>query len=131
MLEDNEEDVDEINESQKNKNKSKKKRKKNKKPHNKKAQDNNEIFEDQVIEDDNCEDEIERTVRQVNKLLGEPMPSISQTTVDDSPFAFVAKTKEQTLCIQHKHLNPYNELKRIFGSKTVQAEKKFVKYCTK
>lgn len=67
------------------------------------------------------EDEIERTVREVNKLLGEPTPSTSQVIVEDSK-SFVLKSKDEVLSVQHKHLNPINELKRIFGSKTVQAE---------
>lgn len=71
------------------------------------------------------EDEIERTVREVNKLLGEPTPSTSQVIVEDSK-SFVLKSKDEVLSVQHKHLNPINELKRIFGSKTVQAEEKFV-----
>ena len=71
------------------------------------------------------EDEIERTVQEINKLLGEPVPSTSRESTDDSK-SFVLKSKEEVLTVQHKHLNPLNELKRIFGSKTVQAEEKLV-----
>lgn len=67
------------------------------------------------------EDEIERTVREVNKLLGEPTPSTSQVDVESSK-SIVLKSKDEILSVHHKHLNPINELKRIFGSKTVQAE---------
>ncbi|XP_043286243.1 transcription factor 25 [Venturia canescens] len=63
-------------------------------------------------------DEIERTVREVNKLLGEPQPGSSKDEVDQP----VKRSKELILSIQHKQLNPYNELKRICGSKIVQAE---------
>lgn len=71
------------------------------------------------------EDEIERTVREVNKLLGEPTPSTSQVDVESSK-SIVLKSKDEILSVHHKHLNPINELKRIFGSKTVQAEEKLV-----
>lgn len=30
--------------------------------------------------------------------------------------------RKSILSVQHKHLNPNNELKRIFGSKIVQSE---------
>ncbi|XP_050475334.1 transcription factor 25 [Bombus huntii] len=66
-------------------------------------------------------DEIERTVREVNKLLGEPLPGCSSQSTDNFQWS-QQKSKENILLVQHKHLNPYNELKRIFGSKTVQAE---------
>lgn len=70
------------------------------------------------------EDEIERSILEVNKLLGEPLPSCSNQVLE--PQWINQKSKEDTLIVQHKHLNPYNELKRIFGSKTVQAEQKYV-----
>lgn len=70
------------------------------------------------------EDEIERSVWEVNKLLGEPLPSCSNQVLE--PQWVNQKSKEDILTIQHKHLNPYNELKRIFGSKTVQAERKYI-----
>lgn len=68
-------------------------------------------------------DEIERTVREVNKLLGEPLPSCSFQSTDNFQWS-QQKSKENILLVQHKHLNSYYELKRIFGSKTVQAEQK-------
>ncbi|XP_017753189.1 PREDICTED: transcription factor 25 [Eufriesea mexicana] len=76
----------------------------------------------QVVESNKEDvDEIERTVREVNKLLGEPLPSCSSQSTDNLQ-CIQQKSKEDILLVQHKHLNPYNELKRIFGSKTVQAE---------
>ncbi|XP_043586472.1 transcription factor 25 [Bombus pyrosoma] len=66
-------------------------------------------------------DEIEKTVREVNKLLGEPLPGCSSQSTDNFQWS-QQKSKEDIFLVQHKHLNPYNELKRIFGSKTVQAE---------
>ncbi|PBC26233.1 ribosome quality control complex subunit TCF25 [Apis cerana] len=92
--------------------KRKKKKKKRKKFESSKAQI--ESKEEDV-------DEIERTVREVNKLLGEPLPSCSSQNIDNLQW-IEQKSKEDILLVQHKHLNPYNELKRIFGSKTVQAE---------
>ena len=65
-------------------------------------------------------------MRQINKLLGEPTPSTSLGSGDSHIYP-VTKTKEQTLIVHHKHLNAYNELKRIFGSKTIQAEQTLVK----
>ena len=69
-------------------------------------------------------DEIERTLKEVNKLLGEPLPGCSFQNAENSQME--QKSKEDILLVQHKHLNPYNELKRIFGSKTVKAEQKYV-----
>ncbi|XP_006615462.1 transcription factor 25 [Apis dorsata] len=92
--------------------KRKKKKKKRKKFESSKAQI--ESKEEDV-------DEIERTVREINKLLGEPLPSCSSQNIDNLQW-IEQKSKEDILLVQHKHLNPYNELKRIFGSKTVQAE---------
>ncbi|XP_015171519.1 PREDICTED: transcription factor 25 [Polistes dominula] len=66
-------------------------------------------------------DEIESLVREVNQLLGEPSPGSSKEN-SEKPQWIVGKSKESILSVQHKHLNPFNELKRIFGSKTIQAE---------
>ncbi|XP_066582591.1 ribosome quality control complex subunit TCF25 isoform X1 [Prorops nasuta] len=93
--------------------KSKKKKRKHKK-----------VDKDQQLTDSNLGeniDEIERTVREVNKLLGEPMASCSNENPNSLQWV-IQKSKETILSVQHKHLNPYNELKRIFGSKTIQAE---------
>ncbi|XP_029163781.1 transcription factor 25 [Nylanderia fulva] len=94
--------------------KSGKKKKKRKKLENKKAKSQQHDVE--------CdEDEIDRSIWEVNKLLGEPLPSCSSQVLE--PQWINQKSKENILTIQHKHLNPYNELKRIFGSKTVQADR--------
>ena len=98
------------------------KRKKKKRP--RKGRKHNSRRSTDGTEVDLDEDEIERTVREVNKLLGEPMPSTSQENEDST--SSVLKSKEEILTVQHRNLNPFNELKRIFGSKTVQAEEKFV-----
>ncbi|XP_043248375.1 transcription factor 25 [Colletes gigas] len=104
-----------IEESCSNEVKHKKKKKKQKKL---KGMKLNHVVDSNETED---ADEIERSVREVNKLLGEPLPSCSSQNTNS--FQWIEQTsKEDTLLVQHKHLNPYNELKRIFGRKTIQAE---------
>jgi len=68
-------------------------------------------------------DEIERSVREVNKLLGEPLPSCSNQVLEAQWVDRISK--ENMLTVQRKHLNPYNELKRIFGSKTIEAGQRY------
>lgn len=63
--------------------------------------------------EDNAEDEVERSVREVNEMLGEIEPSFSD------PKVVVCRSKD-ILSIEQRNLNPNNELKRIFGSKIVQ-----------
>uniref|UniRef100_A0A1B6CWB0 Transcription factor 25 n=1 Tax=Clastoptera arizonana TaxID=38151 RepID=A0A1B6CWB0_9HEMI len=67
--------------------------------------------------EDNIEDEVERSVREVNALYGD----LAQPTplVADSSTNF---PKRSILTIEHRALNPNNELKRIFGSKVIQNE---------
>lgn len=104
------------NENSTDKAKRKKRKKRRRKLENSKLQVANSKEEDV--------DEIERTVKEVNKLLGEPLPGCSFQNTENSQVE--QKSKEDILLVQHKHLNPYNELKRIFGSKTVKAEQKYV-----
>lgn len=94
--------------------KRKKKKKKRKKLEGTKPQRAVESKEDDI-------DEIEKTVREVNKLLGEPLPGCSSQNTNNAQWV-EQSSKEGILMVQHKHLNAYNELKRIFGSKTVQAD---------
>lgn len=136
----NENEVNEENESDKsceddcrvdNETKQKKKKRKRKK---KVAQCDAEKFEEVINETENLrdegaseEDEIDRTIREVNKLLGEPSASGTSSKVPDDNQAclMIEKSKESVLYVQHKNLNPYNELKKIFGSKTVQADQRY------
>ncbi|OXU28086.1 hypothetical protein TSAR_013885 [Trichomalopsis sarcophagae] len=118
IQEDETEEEEKIND---NKSKSKKKRKKHRKAH-KQKDTPEEISDDQSNKSQDNLDEIDRSVRQINKLLGEPGPSTSLGSADNPQLSLIAKSKEQTLIVQHKHLNAYNELKRIFGSRTIQAE---------
>lgn len=66
-------------------------------------------------------DEVERSVREVNRLLGDnfhhKIPPTNTTKTDKN-----IHIRKNILSVQHKHLNPNNELKRIFGSKIVQSE---------
>lgn len=64
---------------------------------------------------------MERSVREVNRLLGDSVaykaPSASNVKAERS-----VHIRKSILSVQHRHLNPNNELKRIFGSKIVQSE---------
>lgn len=86
----------------------------------------NERAKNQQKHDAECNeniDEIDRSLREVNKLLGEPLPGCSNQVLEAQ---WVDRTsKEDILTVQRKHLNPYNELKRIFGSKTIEAGQKY------
>lgn len=99
------------------------KRKKNKK---KRKRTENVKSQQQVQPDAECNkniDEIEQSIWEVNQLLGEPVPGCSKQTTE--PHWIDKISKEDILTIEHKHLNPYNELKKIFGSKTIQAERRY------
>lgn len=102
-----------------NETKRKKKRKKRKKSENVKSQQ-------QQHPDTECNkniDEIEQSIWEVNQLLGEPMAGCSNQISE--PQWINKVSKEDLLIIEHKHLNPYYELKKIFGSKTIQAERRY------
>lgn len=86
----------------------------------------NERVKSQQEHDAECNeniDEIERSVREVNKLLGEPLPGCSNQILEAQWVDRISK--ENILTVQRKHLNPYNELKRIFGSKTIEAGQRY------
>ncbi|EZA51501.1 hypothetical protein DMN91_000628 [Ooceraea biroi] len=97
--------------------KRKKKKKKRRKPENIK----NQQLQQHDVESNDSVDEVERSIWEVNKLLGEPSVAGCSNQILE-PQWINNKSKEDVLIVQHKHLNPYNELKRIFGSKTVEAE---------
>lgn len=100
------------------------KRRKRKKKHKKLE---NERVKSQQEHDAECDDEnvdeIERSVREVNKLLGEPLPGCSNQVLEAQWVDRMSK--ENILTVQRKHLNPYNELKRIFGSETIEAGQRY------
>ena len=69
-------------------------------------------------------DEVERSVREVNALLGElpddgfgPRYRLPLESNDDSKNSF-----RSILSIEMKNLNPENEMKKIFGSRVIQTE---------
>ncbi len=70
-------------------------------------------------------DEVERSVREVNKLLGDTLGR-SDDAVTKTGAKSSSKTPEgalrSLLCIEYRKLNPENEMKKIFGSRVVQAE---------
>ncbi|XP_015127170.1 transcription factor 25 [Diachasma alloeum] len=90
--------------------KPKKKKKKKKKDRSKSEDPPREDSQDKI-------DEIDRSVREVNKLLGEPVACFSKS--DHKP---AEKTKDSLMTIEHKYLNPHNELKRICGSKILPGD---------
>uniref|UniRef100_A0A1L8DI15 Putative transcription factor 25 n=1 Tax=Nyssomyia neivai TaxID=330878 RepID=A0A1L8DI15_9DIPT len=70
--------------------------------------------------EDNAEvDVITKTVREVDKLFGEsyelPASPVAKSTVG-------CAVGKSLLAVQHKNLNPSYEMKRMFGSRVVQAE---------
>ncbi|ERL92131.1 hypothetical protein D910_09451, partial [Dendroctonus ponderosae] len=91
----------------------KKKRKKKKKKNSGKHAAN----QHRSSEDNADVDEVERSLREVNSLLGETPQIVTESRK-------AQHHQKSILNIQHKHLNPNNELKRIFGSKVIQAEHK-------
>ncbi|CAH0547273.1 unnamed protein product [Brassicogethes aeneus] len=73
--------------------------------------------------EDNADiDEVERSVREVNRLLGENY--IPKAATPTNIKHEKSTHRKNILSVQHKHLNPNNELKRIFGSKIIQSEHK-------
>lgn len=69
-------------------------------------------------------DEVERSVREVNELLGDSGGAPVGSRIGNTSTA--GSVKKGILNIEHRSLNPNNELKRIFGSKIVQNEQRCV-----
>ncbi len=63
-------------------------------------------------------DDIEATVEEVNKILGNSCEHESNPKRNDSERVH----KRSILYVEHRHLNAENEMKRFFGSKVIQAE---------
>lgn len=69
--------------------------------------------------EDNIEDEVERSVREINELFGDSGGVVgSHQVLETRPTA----CRKGVLSIEHRALNPNNEFKRIFGSKIIQSE---------
>ncbi|XP_064466534.1 ribosome quality control complex subunit TCF25-like [Ornithodoros turicata] len=67
------------------------------------------------------EDEVTASVQEVNKILGEPecLPAASSFALTAGSLSHAQKS---LLNVDPRNLNAENEMKRIFGSKVVQAE---------
>uniref|UniRef100_A0A0P4VSV4 Putative transcription factor 25 n=2 Tax=Rhodnius TaxID=13248 RepID=A0A0P4VSV4_9HEMI len=70
--------------------------------------------------EDNIEDEVERSVREVNELLGE-MQEVGPAHYSEAS-TMSPNARKSVLSVDHRTLNPNNELRRIFGSKIIQNE---------
>lgn len=69
------------------------------------------------------EDEIDRSVHEVNKILGKASATGSASSkMSSSVGAKTSNVIRHILNIDQKHLNPDNEMKKIFGSRVVAAE---------
>lgn len=66
------------------------------------------------------EDEIDASIREVNEILGE-LPQVNSNAVFDSD-SNVTMAMKALLAVEHKNLNPDNEMRKIFGSRVVQTE---------
>ncbi|XP_014262295.2 transcription factor 25 [Cimex lectularius] len=69
--------------------------------------------------EDNIEDEVEKSVREVNALLGEIQ---GVGPVQSSDVQIPSSARKGVLSVDHRMLNPNNELRRIFGAKIIQSE---------
>ncbi|XP_045193322.2 transcription factor 25-like [Mercenaria mercenaria] len=98
-----------INQTSKQK-KKKKKRKKGK--------------EKEVTEAENSakddEDEIDASIREVNRILNNG--NLGEGEISAAADVNYNASNKALLSVEHKHLNPENELKRIFGSRTIREE---------
>lgn len=65
--------------------------------------------------EDNLEDEVEAGVRWVEESIGAPLTLVKEVEEKTSPLKVL-------LQIENKHLNPENEMRRIFGTRVVQNE---------
>lgn len=68
---------------------------------------------------DYFEDEIEASIHEVNQLLGEIPQSASASRGFSQGECSVYKN---VLNVEHRYLNPANEMKRIFGARVVQTD---------
>lgn len=94
-----------------------KKKKKNKK---KRRTGPRQKVSSEDVDGDN-EDEIDRTVKLVDRMFGTTTSHSEAHAVDPAPNFHAQKT---LLSIQHKNLNPQTELKRMFGKVVNQEQQK-------
>ncbi|KAK8761270.1 nuclear localized protein 1 [Amblyomma americanum] len=69
------------------------------------------------------EDEVAASVREVNRMLGEPenLPHVAAVT---GTVCGPTRPEKSLLTVDQRNLNPENEMRRIFGSRVVQSEKR-------
>lgn len=67
------------------------------------------------------EDEVAASVREVNRMLGEPenLPHVAAVT---TTVCGPTRAEKSLLSVDQRNLNPENEMRRIFGSRVVQSE---------
>lgn len=67
------------------------------------------------------EDEVAASVREVNRMLGEPenLPHVAAVT---AAVCGPTRPEKSLLTVDQRNLNPENEMRRIFGSRVVQSE---------
>lgn len=94
-----------------------KKKRKNKKK--KKSGPKSKFSSDLDNEENDLEDEIARTVRLVDKMFGTTSHQENQ-----QPEVEISVQSQNILHIQHKHLNPQTEIKRMFGKVVNQEQQK-------
>ncbi|XP_070537301.1 ribosome quality control complex subunit TCF25-like [Ptychodera flava] len=72
-----------------------------------------------ISEQANHEDDIDASIREVNELLGElPKTDINNVSID----SLVTMDTKALLGVEHRQLNPDNEMRRIFGSQIVRSD---------
>ncbi|XP_071484807.1 ribosome quality control complex subunit TCF25-like [Diadema antillarum] len=70
------------------------------------------------------EDEIDAGIREVNEML-RLCPSLATSASTSSDHSSIkASHSKPLMAIEHKHLNPENELRRIFGSNVIRSEQR-------
>ncbi|XP_073952169.1 ribosome quality control complex subunit TCF25-like isoform X2 [Choristoneura fumiferana] len=91
-------------ETTKKKNKKKKKKQKKAKP----------------ITNDDEEDEIDKSIKEINALMGSPVPAVASTSEENQKHTLIP----EILVVQQKHLNVANELKKKFGTDSAEDRSK-------
>ncbi|XP_054712042.1 transcription factor 25-like [Uloborus diversus] len=71
---------------------------------------------------DDGEDEIEASIRDVSKMLGEPEPNMSDMATRSQAHSEKPAQEKSIFYVELRNLNPDNEMRKLFGSKVVQNE---------
>ncbi|XP_071814167.1 ribosome quality control complex subunit TCF25-like isoform X2 [Apostichopus japonicus] len=92
----------------------KKKRKKKKKGGT--PEENGKAIHEKESSNAEQEDEVDRGIREANEILGAESISMMKSSSADN----LGSAEKPLLFVEHKHLNPDNEMKKIFGSQVVK-----------